>query len=148
MIKKPIKKIKLYSHKLLPKVNIAINRKKRLNNTIIVFKENRKLTNSYVFRKRLLAESCWIEFNAGIRKIVIEIRAIKVIFKKIIKSLLFWREKFNSFGSRELIIPGLKLLNKNATIQIKEEIINIWYASIHWIILVLSPRDFWTAMAL
>ena len=148
MIKKPIKKTILYSHKLLPKVNIPIKRKKRLNKTIIVFKENRKLTNSYVLRKRLLAESCWIEFKAGIKKIVIAIKAMKVILIKIIKLLLFWREKFNSFGRRELIISGLKLLSRKAIMQIKEEIKNIWYPRIHWIIRVLSPSDFWTAMAL
>ena len=69
-------------------------------NITIVFGENWKLTNSYVLRKRLFAESCWIEFKAGIKKIVMAIKAIDVIFVKIIKLLVFWREKFSSFGRR------------------------------------------------
>ena len=72
----------------------------RTINTIIVFGENWKLTNSYVFRKRLFAESCWIEFKAGIKKIVMAIKAMEVILIKIIKLLVFWSEKFNSLGSK------------------------------------------------
>ena len=114
----------------------------------IVFPEKWKLTNSYVLRNKLLAESCWIEFKAGRRKMVIAIKAIEVIFIKINKLLELDREKFSPEGRNVLTIPGTRLLKKKAKIQMTRVIINIWYPRTPWIILVFRPKDFCTAIAL
>ena len=115
---------------------------------IIVFTEKRKLINSYVLRKRLLAESWWIEFKAGRRKIEIAINATVVILIKIKKLLELDKEKLSPEGRRVLTIPGTRLLKKKEMIQMTIVIKNIWYPSIPWIILVFRPKDFCTAIAL
>ena len=115
---------------------------------ITIFTEKRKLTNSYVLRKRLLAESWWIEFKAGSRKIVIDINATDVIFIKIKKLLELDKEKLSPEGISVLTIPGTRLLKKKAKMQIPKVIINIWYPRMPWIILVFNPNDFCTEIAL
>ena len=95
-----------------------------------------------------MAESCWIELRAGRRKIVIAINATEVIFIKIKKLLELDKEKLSPEGSSVLTIPGTRLLKKKAMIQMTSVIKNIWYPRIPWIILVFSPSDFCTAIAL
>ena len=92
---------------------------------IIVFTEKRKLTNSYVLRNKLLAESCCIEFKAGRRKMVIAKNATEVILIKIKKLLEFDKEKLSPEGRSVLTIPGTRLLKKKAKIQMARVIVNI-----------------------
>ena len=127
---------------------MLINIKIRKIIKITVFNEKRKLTNSYVLRKRLLAESWWIEFKAGSRKIVIAINATDVIFIKIKKLLELDKEKLSPEGRSVLTIPGTRLLKKKAKMQIPSVNTNIWYPMIPWIILLFNPNDFCTAIAL
>ncbi len=115
---------------------------------MIVLTEKRKLTNSYVLRNKLLAESPWIELSAGRRNIVIAINATDVILIKIKKLLELDKEKLSPEGRKLLTIPGTRPLKKKANIQMNRAIINIWYPRIPWIILVFSPNDFCTAIAL
>ena len=115
---------------------------------ITVFTEKWKLTNSYVLRNKLLADSCWIEFKAGRRKIVIAINATEVIFIKIKKLLELDKEKLSPEGRSVLTIPGTRLLKKKAKMQIPSVNTNIWYPMIPWIILLFNPNDFCTAIAL
>ena len=127
---------------------MLINIKIRRIIKITVFNEKQKLTNSYVLRKRLLAESWWIEFKAGSRKIVIAINATDVIFINIKKLLELDKEKLSPEGRSVLTKPGTRLLKKKAKIQMTSVIVNIWYPRIPCIILVFSPSDFCTAIAL
>ena len=101
-----------------------------------------------MLRKRLLAESWWIEFKAGRRKIEIAINATVVILIKIKKLLELDKEKLSPEGRSVLTILGTRLLKKKAKVQIHRVIINIWYPRIPWIILVFKPNDFCTAIAL
>ena len=89
-----------------------------------------------------------MELRAGRRKIVIAIKATEVILIKIKKLLALDSEKLRPDGRRVLTIPGTKLLKKKAMMQITSVIKNIWYPRMPWIILVLSPNDFCTAIAL
>ena len=89
-----------------------------------------------------------MELSAGRRKIVIAIKATEVIFIKIKKLLELDSEKLRPDGRRVLTIPGTRLLKKKAKIQMISVIKNIWYPRILWIILVLRPNDFCTAIAL
>ena len=89
-----------------------------------------------------------MELREGRRKIVIAIKATKVIFIKIKKLLALDSEKLSPDGRRVLTIPGTRLLKKKAKIQMISVIKNIWYPRIPWIILVLRPSDFCTAIAL
>ena len=89
-----------------------------------------------------------MELRAGRRKIVIAIKATEVIFIKIKKLLALDSEKLRPDGRSVLTIPGTRPLKKKAKIQIISVIKNIWYPRIPWIILVFSPSDFCTAIAL
>ena len=115
---------------------------------MIVFTEKRKLTNSYVLRNKLLAESPWIELSAGRRNIVIAINATDVILIKIKKLLELDKEKLSPEGRSVLTILGTRLLKKKAKIQMTRVIVKIWYPRMPWIILVFRPSDFCTAIAL
>ena len=89
-----------------------------------------------------------MELRAGSRKIVIAIKATEVIFIKIKKLLALDSEKLSPDGKSVLTIPGTRLLKKKAMMQMTSVIKNIWYPRMPWIILVFSPSDFWTAIAL
>ena len=89
-----------------------------------------------------------MELRAGRRKIEIAINATEVIFIKIKKLLTLDSEKLSPDGRRVLTIPGTRLLKKKAKIQMTNVIKNIWYPRIPWIILVLRPKDFCTAISL
>ena len=89
-----------------------------------------------------------MELRAGRRKIVIAINATEVIFIKIKKLLALDNEKLSPDGRSVLTILGTRLLKKNAMVQMTSVIKNIWYPRMPWIILVLSPNDFCTAIAL
>ena len=95
-----------------------------------------------------MADSCWIEFKAGRRKMVIAINATEDIFIKIKKLLELDKEKLSPEGRSVLTILGTRLLKKKAKIQIHRVIKNIWYPRIPWIILVFKPNDFCTAIVL
>ena len=101
-----------------------------------------------MLRNKLLAESCWIELRAGRRKIVIAINATEEILIKIKKLPALDSEKLSPEGRSVLTIPGTMLLKKKAKIQMTSVIKNIWYPRMPWIILVFSPSDFCTAIAL
>ena len=79
---------------------------------------------------------------------VIAKNATEVILIKIKKLLEFDKEKLSPEGRSVLTIPGTRLLKKKAKIQMARVIVNIWYPRIPWIILVFSPNDFCTAIAL
>ena len=89
-----------------------------------------------------------MELSAGRRKIVIAIKATEVILIKIKKLLALDSEKLSPDGRSVLTIPGTRLLKKKAKIQMISVIKNIWYPRMLWIILVFSPNDFCTAIAL
>ena len=89
-----------------------------------------------------------MELREGRRKIVIAIKTTKVIFIKIKKLLALDSEKLRPDGRSVLTMLGTRLLKKKAKIQIISVIKNIWYPRIPWIILVFSPNDFCTAIAL
>ena len=89
-----------------------------------------------------------MELSAGRRNIVIAIKATEVILIKIKKLLALDSEKLSPDGRSVLTIPGTRLLKKKAMMQITSVIKNIWYPRIPWIILVLRPSDFCTAIAL
>ena len=89
-----------------------------------------------------------MELRAGIRKIVIAIKATEVIFIKIKKLLVLDSEKLRPDGKSVLTIPGTRPLKKKAMIQMTSVIKNIWYPRIPWMTLVFSPSDFCTAIAL
>ena len=89
-----------------------------------------------------------MELRAGRRKMVIAIKATEVIFIKIKKLLALDSEKLSPDGRSLLTIPGTRLLKKKAMMQMTSVIKNIWYPRIPWIILVVRPSDFCTAIAL
>ena len=66
-----------------------------------------------------------MELRAGIRKIVIAIKATEVIFIKIKKLLVLDSEKLRPDGRIVLTIPGTRLLKKKAMIQMTSVIKNI-----------------------
>ena len=66
-----------------------------------------------------------MELSAGRRKIVIAIKATKVIFIKIKKLLALESEKLSPDGRSVLTIPGTRLLKEKAKMHMTKVIKNI-----------------------